>query len=61
MRTADKVAINCCGASSIGRSITEAWLVKDAALVIINDRGTESNDLGIDMGYAGYFVAKARK
>ena len=58
MRTADKVVLDCCGASSIGRSITEAWLVEDAA-VISNFRGTESNDLGTDMVQVGYFAAKA--
>ena len=61
MRIADKVVLNCCGASSIGRSITEAWLVEDAAVVINNIRGTEFNDLRTDMVYEGYFAAEAPK
>ena len=59
MRTADKVVLNCCDAFCIGRSITDARLVEDAAVVISNFPGIESNDVGTRMVCLGYFAARA--
>jgi short-subunit dehydrogenase involved in D-alanine esterification of teichoic acids len=61
MRLADKVILGSGGTSGIGRSITGAWLVEEASVLISNIRSTELNDLRTVTFSEGHFATKASK
>lgn len=61
MRLTNRAALIAGGASNVGRSVTEVWLIEDAPVVINNIRRTEFKELSTDMRYEGYLTAEAPK
>lgn len=61
MRIANKVILNCGGAASIGRSITEVWRLEEVSVVISNIRRTAFNDLRTVTVNEGYCATEASK
>jgi len=58
MRITDKVVLNCGGAASVGRFLTEAWLVEEASEVTSNIRRTALSDLRPVTVVEGYCATK---